>query len=62
MSTQGSFNARIRRELAERYGPVEPAAQADRTPEQARVERENAQLRAMIEQARARNAWTQDAW
>ena len=57
-----TFSERLRRELAERYGPAEPAVQAERTPEQERVERENVQLRARIEKARARNRWTADAW
>ena len=62
MSTQEPFGQRLRRELQERYPPAEAQPAPERTPEQARAERKNVQLRAMIEKARARNRWTVNAW
>jgi len=57
-----SFTERLRRELQERYPPATAQPAPAPTPEQARAERANRELRAMIDRARRRNTWTVDAW
>jgi len=63
VSGREDFGERLRRELAERRGGVDPSDRDDQpTPEQARVVRANQELRRMVDRARSRNRVVRTLW